>query len=161
MVRRALIKDCTVLAKLHISGLRTGFLSELGAPLLSSLYRYLIIHQKVWVYEENGKVLGFISLSLNGHGMMRQFVIQNPLFLMRFFVRILFKPALLKKAFETFKAPVKSSVNSEISRSGLDMPELLSIAVSNKVQAKGIGTALLQVLEAYLRDSNYLEYYLF
>jgi len=45
--------------------------------------------------------------------------------------------------------------------SGLDMPDLLSIAVSNKVQMKGIGTDLLQDLVAYLRDSNYLEYYLF
>jgi len=96
MVRRDLTEDCTILANLHISGLRTGFLSELDAHLLSMVYRYLIRHQQVWVYEENERVIGFINLSLNGHGMMKQFIIRNPWFLIRFFICALLKPALLK-----------------------------------------------------------------
>lgn len=101
MIRSALLQDATILAQLQIARLRTGFLSELGVGLLSMVYSYLIRYQRVWVYEDQGQVVGFVSLSLDGQGMMKQFIMHYPWFLVRFLLFSLRHPLLLFKAMET------------------------------------------------------------
>lgn len=159
MIRPSQKNDAFTLAQLHIARLSTGFLSELGVGLLSMVYRYLIRYQRVWVYEDQGQVVGFVSLSVDGQSMMKQFILRYPWFLVRFLLFSLRHPLLLFKAIETFRAPAKTASGSmEAKMPNLHLPELLSIAVSNQVQTKGIGTALLKPLEAFLKEQGYSSY---
>jgi len=65
VLRKANKSDSSVLANLHLDFLSASFLASLGLVFLNRLYRYLITFEEVWVYEEENKVLGFVSFSSN------------------------------------------------------------------------------------------------
>lgn len=151
MIRSAIISDSTALAKLHSETLTASFLSGLGLNFLGKLYEFLVKKEKVWVYEEENEVKGFISFSENSAGMMKRFLVNCP----GCFVLLVFKtivhPANLKRFLETFLAPFKSR-KLEFADSSIHLPkaELLSISVKPNCQASGIGSQLIKALEDYL-----------
>jgi len=74
MIRLALKSDSSSLAKLHAETLITSFLASLGQVFLHNLYTFLIQKEKVWVYEEEGVIKGFVSFSHHSSGMMKRFL---------------------------------------------------------------------------------------
>jgi hypothetical protein len=71
MLRSAIITDSLSLAKLHSETLTASFLAGLGLNFLVKLYEFLINKEKVWVYEEDNEVKGFVSFPGNSAGMMK------------------------------------------------------------------------------------------
>lgn len=152
MLRCAIKSDAPVIAALHHQTLTTSFLAGLGLNFLNSLYYFLILNEKVWVYEENNEVKGFISYTSNTIGMMKRFLIQKPQCIILMIIKIIIKPSNIIHFAETFKAPFKSKNITYIN----DMPsgELLSISVNSNCQSSGIGSQLIKCLEEYLQENN-------
>jgi ribosomal protein S18 acetylase RimI-like enzyme len=156
MIRPGLFTDSPSLAKLHTETLTTSFLAGLGLHFLSKLYRFLIQKEKVWVYEENKEVKGFVSFSGNSEGMMKRFLFNCPGCILSLAFRTIVQPTNLKRFIETFRAPFKSKkANDTIS---LPSGELLSISVSPNCQASGIGGQLVKALEEYLQQNKISSY---
>lgn len=159
MIRPAQKADSTSLAKLHAETLTTSFLAGLGSIFLSNLYAFLIQTGKVWVYEENNEIKGFVSFSANSAGMMKRFLISCPGCILSLAIKTIVQPANLKRFMETFRAPFKSK-NSQNAKDSISLPsgELLSISVSPHCQATGIGSQLVNALEDYLRQNQITNY---
>ena len=156
MIRPAQKTDSLSLAKLHLETLTSSFLASLGISFLDQLYVFLIRNEKVWVYEENNEIKGFVSYSGNSSGMMKRFIIHCPGCLMLLAIKTLTKPALIGRFLETFRAPSKSQDNNH----SIFLPsgELLSISVRPNCQATGIGSQLVKTLEDYLLQNQILSY---
>lgn len=156
MIRPAQKTDSLSLAKLHAGTLTTSFLAGLGLNFLSNLYQFIITKEKVWVYEEENEIKGFVSFSANSSGMMKRFIINCPACLFLLALRTITQPANLKRFMETFRAPFKSKENNV--SGNLPSGELLSISVSPNCQATGIGSQLLKALEMHLHQNRILSY---
>lgn len=175
-VQRARLQDAPAIAKLHSETITEGFLSKLGVGFLSSLYRYIIRREKVFVYLENGEVLGFVSFSEDAKGMIRRFAFRSPMTIIRIGLIVLKRPYFLFPILETIKAtfvsffrngrrPAASQTQSGVrgvragEKSGyLPEAELLSLAVNPDRQGDGIGTELMVNLENYLRGAKVFHY---
>lgn len=157
MVLKAIADDSLQLAILHHLTLNQGFLPKLGISFLRSLYNFLIAKELVLVYKENENVLGFVSCAFSSKGIMKRFLVSSPAGTLKVVVALIKKPALLKQLWETFRAP---SLSSSTKNQEVDVPEteLLSIAVSNDTQKGGIGSGLLQTLEAELKKKGISRY---
>ena len=156
MIRPAIKTDARSLSKLHTETLTTSFLAGLGLTFLTRLYAFIVTTEKVWVYEEENEVKGFVSFSLNSSGMMKRFIIHCPGCMVVLVLKLISQPTLLKRFIETFRAPFQSQkTNDSIS---LPAGELLSISVSPNCQASGIGSQLVKALEAYLQQNQILSY---
>ena len=156
MIRSAKKTDSSSLAKLHAETLTTSFLASLGQAFLCNLYTFLIQKEKVWVYEEDDKIKGFVSFSVNSSGMMKRFIFHCPGCLFLLAIKTIVQPANLKRFLETFRAPFKSQKANDF----IELPsgELLSISVSPTCQASGIGSQLVKALEDYLHQNQIASY---
>lgn len=159
MIRSALKTDSSSLARLHIATLSSSFIASLGFNFLNKLYAFLIDKEKVWVYEEDNEVMGFVSFSENSVGMMKRFLINCPWCILLLVFKTLIHPTNLKRFLETFLAPYKSKKSYNVSICvNLPSSELLSISVNPNCQASGIGSQLLNALENYLLLNNITKY---
>ena len=156
MIRPAQKTDSPSLAKLHTATLTSSFLAGLGLAFLNKLYTFLIQTEKVWVYEEDGDIKGFVSFSGNSAGMMKRFLFNCPGCILSLAFRTIVQPANLKRFIETFRAPFKSTASNDTI--GLPLGELLSISVSPNCQASGIGSQLVKALEMHLHQNRILSY---
>jgi len=156
MIRFAITTDSSFLANLHAETLTTSFLASLGFKFLNQLYTFLIQTEKVWVYEENDKIKGFVSYAGNSAGMMKRFLINRPGFIVSLVLKTIVQPANFKRFVETFRAPFKAKIVKDII--SLPSGELLSISVSSDCQASGIGSQLVKVLEEYLQQNEITNY---
>ncbi len=158
MIRSATKNDSISLAKLHIATLNSSFLAGLGLSFLSNLYLFLIIKEKVWVYEESNEVKGFVSFSENSSGMMKRFLYSCPKCIFFLILRTIIQPTKLKRFVETFRAPFKS--NRILNTQNLILPsaELLSISVMSNCQVSGVGSQLIKTLEDYLLQNRISQY---
>lgn len=159
MIRFANKNDSPSLAQLHTITLITSFLAGLGISFLTSLYAFLIKKERVWVYEENNEIKGFVAFSENSAGMMKRFLVSCPGDIFSLVLKAILQPAILKRFWETFHTPFKSKKFEE-AKDIIHLPkgELLSISVIPNCQAKGIGNQLVNALEDYLRQNQILRY---
>ena len=159
MIRPALKTDSASLASLHAETLTTSFLAGLGLRFLSKLYAFIITKEKIWVYEEDHEVKGFVSFSENSAGMIKRFFINCPGCILSLAIKAILQPANLKRFVETFRAPFKSK-KSQNANDLIALPsgELLSISVSPNCQKSGIGSQLIKTLENYLLQ-NHISHY--
>ncbi len=149
MISCAKKEDVKYLALLHSEALKKGFLPRLGESFLQELYRFLIDKEIVLIFKEKNQVVAFISCTYLSQGIMKRFILSRPQGIIYLLWALLKKPSLLKSLWETFKAPTLSkTVKGEES---MPNAELLSICVSPAVQQGGVGTRLLEALEAKLR----------
>ena len=156
MIRPAKKTDSQSLAKIHAETLTTSFLAGIGLNFLSNLYEFLIKKEKVWVYEENNEVKGFVSYSGNSSRMMKRFLFNCPSCILSLALGTIVQPANFKRFVETFRAPFKSKKAKKMII--LPLGELLCISVSLNCQASGIGSQLIKALEEYLRHIKIASY---
>ncbi len=169
MVERARVEDAGAIAHLHRDTIFEGFLSKLGSGFLTSLYRFIIRRERVFVYRENERVLGFVSLSEDPKGLLRRFAFSSPASVFRIILILIRRPHFLLPMLETGMAtflsffrngPIKMSKGQRVDglkgKKGDWLPEveLLSLAVDQDFQNAGIGTKLLETLEEYLKESK-------
>jgi ribosomal protein S18 acetylase RimI-like enzyme len=159
VLRSAIITDSPALAKLHSETLTASFLAGLGLDFLEKLYEFLIKKEKVWVYEEDHEIKGFISFSENSAGMMKRFLLECPGCIVLLASKTIIQPANLKRLMEIFLAPFKSR-KLELANDSVYLPkgELLSISVKPNCQASGIGSQLIKALEDYLLLNHIPDY---
>lgn len=139
------------LARLHASNLDQGFLSTLGVPFLSELYRAIeecsgtILITK----SEQGKVVGFTAgLSAPMSVIYRHMMRRVHLWVWSL-IPVLFSLGRIKQFIEIFLY-----TRSESDRGGVPVAELLSIALVPAWRGKGIAEAMYSELVDYFRKMN-------
>lgn len=155
-VRIAIRIDAISITNLHVETLPNSFLSGVSVHFLTCIYKFLIDHEYLCVYEEDDQVLGFVSFTPNTSKMMKRFVFYNFDFAISLFLKTIIKPEFMKKLLETFLAPFKSTKSTKSTR--LPKGELLSISVSPNCQASGIGSQMVKALEEYLKQNKITTY---
>jgi ribosomal protein S18 acetylase RimI-like enzyme len=144
------------IAFLHRQTISKGFLPKLGLGFLTSLYRFLIRKELVLVYKEEEQILGFVSCALSSKGIMKRFLFSSPAGIFKLMLALLKNPKLISPLLETYRAPSLSQSN--FSEAEIPKTELLSISVSPQAQKGGIGSQLLDALEAELKSRGIDKY---
>ncbi|MSU54450.1 MAG: GNAT family N-acetyltransferase [Candidatus Staskawiczbacteria bacterium] len=136
-------EDVLYIAQIHKAEIGKGFLSSLPTAFLTTFYRALTESQSSFclVAKEGDKVIGFIS----GVSDMNAFY---GYFLKHYFFQsfVILLPKVFssaKKVLETLLYPKKES--------SLPKAELLTIAIANNFQCRGIGSLMLQPFIAEMK----------
>jgi len=135
-IRLASEKDVEEIAELYHKEIKTGFVSSLGVPFLTKLYKAIIKSKDAFciVAEIDKQINGFIAGAVNINKFYWHF--SKKYFLkagLSFFSKVL-KPHNIKKIFETLFYP----------RKRIDLPkaELITIVVKKEFQNQGLEEAL-------------------
>jgi len=157
-------------AQLHIEGITTGFLSQLGVSFLQKLYVSInnAPDSRVFVaVDEHGKPVGFLAGSIDMNKMYRHIIIRQFVLFIIILLPHIFSVKTLRKIIETILYPLKKKKHSV---SGNDKTvvtddqscqiktELLSIAVDKSARGKGVGKKLVFAFELYLKEKNIQQY---
>jgi len=140
MVRNLEKRDALQVAGLHIQGISKGFISSLGQLFVASLYEAIAEDKNSFgfVEVEGDKVLGFVVFSRNLSGLYKSILFKKGFKFGLIIAKQIFSFRVLKKIFDNIFYPSKMKT--------LNLPdaELLSIAVSQQGQGKGIAKKLIK-----------------
>lgn len=127
-------------AKLHIQGISTGFISSLGLKFVTSVYEAIAQGNSSFGYvaEEDGKVLGFIAFTTNLSKLYKSVILKKGYRFALLLAGKMFSMKRIKKVFETFFYP------SRVKKMDLPCAELLSIVVAEEARGKGLATELVK-----------------
>lgn len=136
-IREECAKD---MARLHVEGIRTGFISSLGVDFVASLYRAIVQTESSFGFmaEESGRILGFVALSADLNRLYKTVIFKSAPTFSLLLARKMFSFRRLKNALETLFYP------SRIEKLNLPRAELLSIVVARDERRKGLATALMR-----------------
>jgi ribosomal protein S18 acetylase RimI-like enzyme len=149
-LRDAETKDCTRIAALHSAIISTGFLSQLGDKFLSDLYRAMACFPGailIVAEDEQGQVSGFISGCINTGSFYRYFFRKHMVGACVSLLPKLISLKNLRRLFETAVYPFKTKKIFQ----AIPRAELLSMAVAEHYQGKGIGIELFKCLVKELK----------
>ena len=141
-IRKANLDDCAEVAKLHERSLTESFLGTLGGDFLNLIYRSLAnFEQGIFlVAEDRESAIGFITGTMKTGKFYKHFLKRNFLKVIFILSSKLFKKNVGKKILETAKYSKKDL--------GFLAPdaELLSMAVTEEFQGKGVAQQLFERL---------------
>jgi ribosomal protein S18 acetylase RimI-like enzyme len=149
----------TDVARLHVKGITTGFLSTTSNSFLRILYRAISrsSYSRVFIAldEATNRTLGFIACSLDTGKMYRQIIIRYGLLFFILLIPRMLSLTTLEKIIETlFYTKRKNNKNKDSEVKSSNGAELLSIAVDENARGQKIGKKLISALEKYLTDNN-------
>lgn len=148
------LKNCdrkvAQLVKIHKQVLKKSFLNILGDNFLVFFYSVLITNDDILVQtvSNHNEIIGYSVTALNG-GTLGQ-IVRNNFFIFSFIV--------IKVILKDFRLTAKILWGLINSQKEVKSPELLFIAVKDKFQGKGIGTALISNLNRNLRQHEFKYY---
>lgn len=139
-IRDITTQDVAEVAKLHIQGISTGFVSSLGIDFVMALYEAIAQSEASFgfVAEENSKVLGFVAFTTKLDKLYKSVIVKEGWRFALLSVGKMFSFATIKKVFETLFYP------SRIRRMNLPSAELLSIVIAPEGRGKGLATQLVK-----------------
>ena len=151
-------------ADLHVRGITEGFLSTLGTPFLAALYGGIATADEsgVFVAEENGEVLGFISCARDVKTCYKRVLKSNWPSLAMTMIPNAFKPAIYKKIIETLSYPLLHrdvALEAPAAETAGLRPELLSMAVSELARGRGVGKMLVKAVDEDMSSMRLPGYY--
>ncbi|GAI39468.1 unnamed protein product [marine sediment metagenome] len=125
-------------AKLHISGISTGFISSLGIDFVTALYEAVAKSKSSFgfVAEENGKLLGFVAFTTNINKLYKSVILKKGWRFALLLAGKMFSLQQIKKVFETLFYPAR------IKKTDLPAAELLSVVVAEQARGRGHQFAL-------------------
>jgi glycosyltransferase involved in cell wall biosynthesis/ribosomal protein S18 acetylase RimI-like enzyme len=138
-LRRARADDASALARMHRERMPEGFLSTLGQPFLTRVYRALIAHKSsaAFVAEEHGHVVGFATGVASPRAFARRFLIRHGVPAGILAAPVLARPAALRKLAETAAHADRGAPRREA--------EIVSVAVEDGHDGAGIGGRLVRL----------------
>src|SRR3989339_334878 len=127
------------MAKLHIEGINTGFISSLGLDFVTALYEGIIESKDSFGFvSEDDKVLGFVAFTTSVSRIYKYIILKKGMRFAFLLARKMLSFEKLKKVFETLFYPVR------VKKMNLPEAELLSIVVSGEIRRHGQATELIQ-----------------
>ena len=135
-------------ARLHINGIDTGFLSSLGPGFLKQIYKALPGCGSGFGYvweDPDGAVVGFIACAESTGKLYKQSLLRRGVLMALPLLRFVFRWSVIKRLWQTLRYPAEV---------GADVPaaELLSIAVDPSARGRGVGKQLMAAaVEAFRR----------
>lgn len=156
-IRNADFRDFPSIAQLHITSIKTGFLSTLGVLFLTKLYS-AINNEKgsmILVAEAEKSVIGFIAGTINTKSLYKKILFKNWLQFVIPLLKFLFNLRIYPKIVETIIYGFKKhgQTSHEICEA-----ELLSIAIADSRRGNGIGKRLVEALEKYFKENGINQY---
>lgn len=141
------------IARLHFAEIHFGFLPLLGEEFLAYLYAQLarLNDAAVWAAEEDGKVLGFLSGTVDFKTSYLKVFKKAWAGLILRGIPSLFKKSVLAKLPAVMLYPLKKHDKNTGEPARSSNAELLSIAVRADAQGKGVGRGLVTALEEALK----------
>lgn len=126
-------------ARLHIEGIDTGFISSLGERFVTVLYEAIVDspYGFGFVAEEDGKVLGFIAFTMDINKLYRSLIFKKGVKFIFLLAGKMVSLNRIRRVFQTLFYP------SRIKAFDLPKAELLSIAVTPEGRGKGVGKELI------------------
>ena len=132
-------RQIAAVARMHRTGVRDGFLSSLGEPVLRLLYQHLAgsRHCAIFVAESpDGVPAGYICGSRDTSALFREFLRSRWPTALRVVVPRLLSPARIRRAIETLRYP---SAPDE----GLPKAEIINFVVEPDWRGRGVADLLL------------------
>ncbi len=157
-LRRAQPNDYTSIAKLHRDRITTGFLSSLGLPFLSRLYEAINNEAGAYVLvaEEKNDIVGFIAGAADVRGLYKKILLKRWFFVIVPLIRYMCDAAVVRKMVETALYGFKRDTSEQ--STGTCAAELLSVAVGNELQGRGIGKKMVMELETVFKENDVAKY---
>jgi predicted ATP-grasp superfamily ATP-dependent carboligase/GNAT superfamily N-acetyltransferase len=127
-------------AELHISGIKTGFISSLGVDFVTALYEAIAksTYGYGFVAIMSGRVVGFASFATDLGGLYKSVIRKNGLRFIFSLARKMLSPNTARKAIETLFYPTR------IRNMQLPAAEFLSMVVSADARRKGLATEFIK-----------------
>lgn len=125
-------------ARLHIHGISTGFISSLGKGFVTALYEAITEDKNSFgfVAIEDGRVLGFIAFSSDLYRLYKYVVLKKGFKFAFILARGMLSFKVLKKIWDNILYP------SKMKKMHLPRAELLSIVTANEGRGQGIAKQL-------------------
>jgi hypothetical protein len=100
-------------AELHISGIKTGFISSLGVDFVTALYEAIAksTYGYGFVAVMDGRVVGFASFATDLGGLHKSVILKNGLRFIFSLARKMLSPDAVRKALETLFYPSRIKNN--------------------------------------------------
>jgi len=133
-------EDALQVARLHMSGIKTGFISSLGVDFVAALYKAIARSRYGFGVAacEGDKIIAFVAFSTSTGALYRSVLLRSGF---RFGLQLITKllsPKAMKRIFETLFYPGRTR------KLKLPPAELLSIVVAEHQRGKGIASMLLR-----------------
>jgi ribosomal protein S18 acetylase RimI-like enzyme len=136
---------------LHRAQLAAGALAHMPATFLAGFYRYLATRTDcvVLTAEKDGAVAGFVAGTLHASGLLKAFVLAQPLQMVGYGAKLLLTPTLLFRV-----VSLASQLVSRGPEPDIDERQLLSIAVDPGDIRAGIGRTLFHGVQDWFRSQG-------
>lgn len=141
-------------ARLHVTGIREGFLSSLGEALLADIYGAINTSSIGFVFvaeNADGNVVGFVAGATSVGALYRSIMLKRGWRYVLRLARYVFSPRVVKRLIETAFYPAKTAIRYPDA-------ELLSIVVHNDAQGTGVADDLLNALKKELNARGCREF---
>jgi ribosomal protein S18 acetylase RimI-like enzyme len=134
---------------LHRAQLAAGALAHMPAGFLAHFYRYLATRTDcaVFIAETEGRVAGFVAGTLHASGLLKSFLLAEPLRTLGYGLRLLLAPRLFFRVGSLARHLAAGGRDSD-----MDERQLLSIAVDPSDLRSGVGTGLFSALSGWFRS---------
>lgn len=154
-IKNAHFSNCREIAKTHKEYLGKSFLATLGEKFLTLLYKTLVEYKKgiLLVAEDDGKIIGFVSATADTGGFYKYFIKKK--FIKASFLLLpkAINLNIVRKIFETLRYSKKNKTNILLPKA-----ELLSIAVEEDYQRKGVAQQLFKALAKEFYKNGIIEF---
>ena len=134
---------------LHRAQLSAGALAQMPAGFLANFYRYLATRTDCALFaaETQGRMAGFVAGTLHAPGLLKSFLLAEPLPSLGYGLRLLGAPRLFFRI-----VSLARQLGAGGRKSDMDERQLLSIAVDPADLRSGVGSGLFSALRGWFRS---------
>jgi len=142
------------IADLHKRVIREGFLTHLGIPFLTQMYRAFAVDPGVCliVAQHGDRIAGFTCTAIDLPQTYRRFMLKRGVAAAAAAARTLLKPASLRRVIETLRA-ARVGDNTKVAEAQDRQPVLMNLCVDPAEQRKGLGRMMMKETALWLAEN--------